>query len=382
MISIMTKNLREGMVTAQGIYNSRGAAYLVKGSKLNQQYINRLRDIGIKRVAVTSMDTLHPAPPAPDDIVQERTRIGAIQRVYNVFQKATELSDTVIEPLFESTDAIVMDVLSRHENLVQMTDIRLHDDYTFAHSVSVSILSTMLGWLCGFDKKDLMTLALGGMLHDVGKISIPSDVLNKPSSLNDAEFDMIRHHPIVGRERLSHLHIPQASLISAIAYEHHEHMNGRGYPRHIKGNAINLFARIAEVADVYDALTSERSYKRSYKPHTAYKIMTKLSPGQFDEDLLQLFFQNVAIFPVGTVMKTKLGYTIVKEVTPGQTQAPVVCLFANEKQQPLETPRIVLLSNFPSSVIESVLDDQELLILSYRMHMDPATLLTDDGITE
>ena len=355
MISIMTKNLREGMVTAQGIYNSRGAAYLVKGSKLNQQYINRLRDIGIKRVAVTSMDTLHPAPPAPDDIVQERTRIGAIQRVYNVFQKATELSDTVIEPLFESTDAIVMDVLSRHENLVQMTDIRLHDDYTFAHSVSVSILSTMLGWLCGFDKKDLMTLALGGMLHDVGKISIPSDVLNKPSSLNDAEFDMIRHHPIVGRERLSHLHIPQASLI---------------------------FARIAEVADVYDALTSERSYKRSYKPHTAYKIMTKLSPGQFDEDLLQLFFQNVAIFPVGTVMKTKLGYTIVKEVTPGQTQAPVVCLFANEKQQPLETPRIVLLSNFPSSVIESVLDDQELLTLSYRMHMDPATLLTDDGITE
>ena len=95
-----------------------------------------------------------------------------------------------------------------------------------------------------------------------------------------------------------------------------------------------------------------------------------------------LFFQNVAIFPVGTVMKTKLGYTIVKEVTPGQTQAPVVCLFANEKQQPLETPRIVLLSNFPSSVIESVLDDQELLTLSYRMHMDPATLLTDDGITE
>jgi len=379
MISLRTKRLREGMVTAQSIYNASGASYLTKGTPLNQQYIDRLKHIGITQVAVTSADPDVQLPP-PEDIVQEQTRVTAIHRVFDTFKKPEDLEKN-IEPLQASAETIVLDLLDRHENLVQMTDIRLHDEYTFAHSVNVSILSSMLGLVCGLSRSELLTISLGGMLHDIGKIDVPGEVLNKPAPLSDEEFAMMRKHPEHGGRRISKLMIPQASTLAAIAVQHHEHLDGKGYPRHLQDKQIKIYSRITEIADVYDALTSDRVYKRAYKPHTAHKIMTKFSAGQFDLDLLTLFFQNVALYPIGTVLNTIFGYAVVKEVTPGQTHAPLVVLFADKQQNLLETPRLVRLTDYPSNVIESVLDDQELFTLTYRLKIDPSAFLTDEHIS-
>jgi putative nucleotidyltransferase with HDIG domain len=377
MISLKTRNLQEGMITAQGIYNAGGASYLTKGMPLKQQYINRLEQLGINYVAVTSSDPEIKLPP-PKDIIQEKTRITAIHRVFSAFQNAEDLNEQTMAPLQTSAESIVLDLLSRHENLVQMTDIRLHDEYTFAHSVNVSILSSMLGWLCGMDHHELLLLSLGGLLHDLGKIDVPENILNKPAPLTNEEFTIMKKHTLYGAKRISSLHIPQTATIAAIASQHHEHIDGNGYPFHLKDSQIRMFARITAIADVYDALTSERVYKHAYKPHMAYQIMTQFSEGQFDLDLLHLFFKNVALYPVGTVLNTIFGYAIVKDVKPGQTKSPFICVFADEKQDLLESPRLLKLADYPPNVIKNVLDDQELLTLTYHIHVDPSRFLTDD----
>ena len=376
MISLSTKKLREGMITAQGIYNARGASYLTKGTELNQQYIERLRKIGISKVNVTALDPkLHLLP--PEDIVQEATRIDAIHRIFSAFQDIEQFDNCNLDTLHNTSERIVLDLLSQRDNLVQITDIRLHDDYTFSHSVNVAILATMLGSLCHLSKKELLELTLGGLLHDIGKLVVPAKILNKPSSLNDQEFQIIHQHPEAGRLKLSELKTQVSPLLATIAVQHHEHMDGRGYPNHLMGHQIHRYSRIAAIADVYDALTSQRPYKKAYKPYTAYRIMTKCSGGQFDEDLLRLFFDNVALYPVGTVLKTDMGYAIVRKVKFGLTRTPIICVFADNEVHLLPHPIDVDLTDCQPDAIEHVIEDQELYTLLFKLKVDPAMYLTE-----
>ena len=365
------------MITAQGIYNAKGASYLTKGTELNQQYIDRLKKIGISKVNVTALDPKVRLQP-PEDIVQEETRINAIHRVFNAFQDIERFDNCNLDMLHGTSENIVVDLLSQRDNLVQITDIRLHDDYTFSHSVNVSILASMLGSLCGLDKKDLLKLTLGGLLHDIGKLIVPSTILNKSTSLNDKEMEIIRMHPTAGREKLLSLKTPVSPDLLDITVQHHEHLDGNGYPAQLKGGQIHYFSRIIAIADVYDALTSERSYKRAYKPYTAYKIMTKCSNGQFDEDLLQLFFNNVALYPIGTILKTKFGYAIVKKVNFGRTSTPIICVFADENARVLEHVYDIDLASYPHDAIECAIENYDLYTLIFKLKIDPSMYLSDE----
>lgn len=362
------------MITAQSIYNSRGASYLTKGMSLNHHYIERLQRIGIDDVSVTSLDPALKLPP-PDDIVQEKTRISAIHRIFDVFQQLAKEDSFSLDPLHDISETILLDLLAQRRNLVQLTDLRLHDTYTFAHSVNVAILSAMLGLLCHYSKKNLLDLTLGGLLHDLGKLMIPDTILNKPGRLDQNELSIIRMHPENGRQRLKKLQLP-STLVSTIALQHHEHLNGSGYPNHLQGDQIHRFSRIVAIADVYDALTSARPYKKAYMPSVAYRIMTTCSEGQFDEELLRLFFANVAVYPIGTIMKTRLGYGIVKQVEFGQTLSPILCVFAAPSAKPLAKTFLVNLRQCPSDVIEKVLSDIELYHFIHQINIDPAVFLS------
>lgn len=374
MINLPAKKLREGMITSQSVYNAKGVSYLSKGTRLNQPYIRRLKKLGITRLSVTSLNpSLHLLP--PEDIVQEKTRITAIHKVCEAFAQL-EVSNTLnLESLENIAESIVFDLISKQSNLAQITDIRLHDTYTFAHSVNVAVLSSMLGSLCHYSKKNLLDLTLGGLLHDVGKLVIPSSILNKSGSLNEEEFSIIRQHPEAGCQKLRKTKTASA-LMLAITAQHHERIDGTGYPKQLAGNSIHRFSRIVSIADVYDALTSARPYKKAYKPYVAYKIMTKCSEGQFDLDLLSLFFDSIALYPIGTILKTDLGYGIVKKVEFGHTQTPIICVFADEKYNTYSSPTIVNLKNCPPNTINYVLEDNDLFTFIKHVGIDPAAYLT------
>lgn len=379
MIKLPVSRLKDGMTTAQSIYNRHGASYLTRGTKLNRQYIDKLRKIGISNVSVTSLDPNISLPP-PDDIIKEETRVNAIHQVFDTYSKLQEQSEVEVSPLIAISESIIADLINMPENLVQMTDIRLYDDYTFTHSVNVAALSAMLGILCHFPKKDILTLTTGGMLHDIGKMDIAKHILNKPSALNQDEFDTIRQHPISGYNRLIQVHDSNfdTKAIADIAFQHHEHIDGNGYPRHLTGEQITDFAKIVAIADVYDALTSQRPYKKAYPAHIAYKIMTRCSGHQFEPSLLSLFFNHIAIYPAGTVLKTTMGYGIVKSVRIGMTKYPRLILFADNNNHLFNTPMVIEVAEQEPDFILTTLDGGELTALCFQLDFNPSTLLLEN----
>lgn len=377
MIRLKPNQLKTGMVTAQSIFNEKGAPFLVRGTPLTDRYIYRLRQLSIPELHVTSLSSNFQLQPPPD-IVEERTRVQAVDNVAETFREAEENGRFDMTRLEKCADFLVRDIMAKKKNLVQITDIRLHDSYTFSHSVNVAVLSTMLGDLCGYSKRKLQIITLGGLLHDIGKLAVPTPILNKSGSLTAGEFKIIRRHPSEGRKILKELNSPITSILAIIAVQHHEHLDGSGYPYHVRGKSIHPYSRITAIADVYDALTSVRPYKRAYKPNVVYRMMMQNSTGHFDMDRLRLFFDNVAIYPVGTVMKTQLGYAIVKKVVFGHTLAPVVIVFADKNGNLLKKPFGVNLAHCRRDVIQYVMDDVELLNFIRHTGIDPAVFLDDD----
>ena len=377
MIRLSSKQLKDGMITAQSVFNQQGATFITRGTPLTERYIQRLQKLGVSNLSVTSLSTSAALPPPPD-IVDERVREQSVRTIATAFTQL-ELQDSFdLGTLQNSADALLDSVLAMRSNLVQLSDIRTHDSYTFAHSVNVAILSTMLGSLCRFPREDLKMLTLGGLLHDVGKIDIPHKILNKPGALTDDEFTIMRTHAEKGRQRLAMLPGKGSSLLAAIAGQHHEFLDGRGYPRKLKGEGIHPFARIVAIADVYDALSSKRAYKKSYKPSIVHQIMTKNSTGHFQPDLLNLFFDNVAIFPVGTVLNTSLGYGIVKRVVFGQTQTPIITVFASKGANLLPRPFNVDLAQCPPDTIHHVIDETELINFIRHIGTDPVEFVIEE----
>lgn len=378
MVRLKVKHLKKGMIVAQSIYNKMGASYLVKGQPITQSYINQLKKIGIPAVSVTSTDPSFQLPP-PEDIIQERTRVTAINRVYTAFQDVATNGAVDLDKMKDISEKILFDVIDMRDNLVQLTDIRLHDTYTFAHSVNVAVLSTMIGTLCHETKENLMLITVGGLLHDLGKINVDEKILNKNTRLDDTEFEAIRSHPTFGAKRILDMGhgTDTARTLAAIAWQHHEHLDGTGYPRHLTEDKIHRFAKIAAIADVYDALTSVRPYKKSYAPNLAYHIMKTVNKGQFDEKLLSLFFNNVAIYPVGTILKTIWGYGIVSKCTFGKTETPRFILFASSDGKILPKEEEIDLSERKegSSAILQVVGDQDLRHFIHEISFDPARYL-------
>ncbi|WP_314596634.1 HD-GYP domain-containing protein [uncultured Selenomonas sp.] len=377
MIRLKSNQLKVGMVTAQSIFNEKGAPFLVRGTPLTDRYIYRLRQLSVPELHVTSLSADFQLPPPPD-VIEERTRVQAVDSVAETFRQAEVNGQFDMDLMEQCADLLVRDIMTKKKNLVQITDIRLHDSYTFSHSVNVAVLATMLGNLCGYSKSKLQVITLGGLLHDIGKLAVPTPILNKTSSLTADEFKIIRRHPSEGRKILKELNSPIASILAIIAVQHHEHLDGSGYPYHVRGKSIHPYSRITAIADVYDALTSARSYKRAYKPNVVYQMMMKNSPGHFDMDRLRLFFDNVAIYPVGTVMKTQLGYAIVKKVVFGHTLAPIVVVFADKNGNLLPKPFGVNLAHCRRDAIHYVMDDVELLNFIRHTGIDPAVFLDDD----
>ena len=294
MIDLPLNKLRPGMITAQSIYNSSGASYLTKGTELTKAYIDKLLHLGINDLHVLSYASEVKLLP-PDDILSEKTRVMAIRHVYDVFTQVRYEGTFDFEPLSQAAAAMVTDIATRSNNLVQLTDIRVHDEYTFAHSVNVAMLSGMLGKLANLSPDEVQELTVGGLLHDLGKIIVPPEILNKPGRLTKNEFDIIKHHPEAGFSKIRAMALPNAHTLGIVALQHHEHIDGTGYPGRRKDKEIHLYGRISAIADVYDALTSSRPYKKAYSPAVAYHIMVNCSEGQFDKKLLQLFFSNVGL---------------------------------------------------------------------------------------
>lgn len=210
---------------------------------------------------------------------------------------------------FEQAESLVEEIsdsVMRHPNaLISLARLKHADEYTYMHSVAVCALMIALARQLGLGEGAVREAGLAGLLHDVGKMAIDQDVLNKPGKLSDAEFSAVRRHPEAGGKIL--LAGKQVSaLVLDVCLHHHEKVDGSGYPHGLQGEQISLFARMGAVCDVYDAITSNRPYKQGWDPAESIRKMAEWK-GHFDEEVFQAFVKTVGIYPVGALVRLESG---------------------------------------------------------------------------
>lgn len=320
-------SIQTSVKLARTIFSSDGGVLLAEGLELTKSLVKRLKQHGISEVYLR--DDISAGIEA-EDVIEEQTRNEAVVLVKKLmcnYQFSTVLDVTEVKTM---VNKILEELLKNGNILYNLSEIKSVDDYTFEHSVNVCILSLITGIGLGFDQHRLRELGVGAMMHDIGKLCIPREILKKPSQLTVEEFEEIKKHTILGYELLKKS--DQVDLVSAyIAFGHHERFDGSGYPLQLKNDNIQICARIVAVADVYDALTSDRVYRKRLKPNEVYEYITTLGVHHFDPRVIESFVKYVSVYPVGTgvLLNTKERGIVVRDNRLMPTR-PVVRIVYNE----------------------------------------------------
>ena len=246
-------------------------------------YINK---IGVEKELVAARGVYSSSKECVKNIM-EGIRIG---RVLDMNQ-ARETVNSVVDSILENSNA-----------LVWLTKIKDKDDYTAEHSLNVCILSIAFARHLGHDEGEIRKIGLGGLLHDVGKSKIPTEILTKPGRFNDEEYEIMKQHPLLGRDLLAATASTDHSSID-IAYAHHERIDGKGYPRGLLPHQIPYYAKIIALTDTYDAVTSNRCYDKGRASMDALDIIYQNKGTQFDEELAVEFIKCIGIYPPGSIVE-------------------------------------------------------------------------------
>ncbi|WP_300493670.1 HD-GYP domain-containing protein [Marinobacter sp.] len=241
--------------------------------------------------------------------------------------------------IHQVVDNCVDSVLRNDNALLLLTKIKNKDEYTAEHCINVSILSAAFAKHLGLLEGEIRTVALCGLLHDVGKMRIDDDILNKPGALTPEEFAVMKNHTTFGRDVLAAL--PRLAHAAVdVAYSHHERMDGKGYPRGLSGQQIPLFAKIVGLVDTYDAITSSRVYDKGRASMEALQIIHRNKGAQFDAELAVEFIRMIGVYPPGSIVEMTNGEVgIIVTTHPTSKLKPRVLLVRDANKQPLATFR-------------------------------------------
>ena len=271
--------------------------------------------------------------------------------VTSMFKEARMGNAIKVSEAAPLVDEISQSIARNPEAFLNLARLKTKDDYTYLHSVAVCALMIALGKQLGLKGQELKDAGLAGLLHDVGKMMIPDEVLNKPGKLSDEEFNLVKEHPRRGWEILQGS--PDITDVALdVCLHHHEKVDGTGYPERISGDQLTLFSRMGAVCDVYDALTSNRCYKNGWEPSETIRKMAEWQDGHFDKSVFHAFVKTIGIYPSGTLVRLKSGrLAIVIEQTEKSLLAPVVKAFFSTKSNEPIMPELIDLSRSQENIL-------------------------------
>lgn len=316
----------------------------------NEKSVMRKNDINIEDV------TTFQRGPLDESLYQNQVSIDEEhRRVFGAFRKARNITKTMLDDIRlggvihtenakETVNECVQSVIRHPDALLWMSKMRDESEYTAEHCLNVCILAIAFGRALGMSEEDLQHLGLCGLLHDVGKVKIPTEVLDKPSSLTPKEMRIMMAHTVHGRNLLLSSPGVYTGAID-VAYSHHERMDGKGYPRQLPGRGMSKFSRIIAIVDAYDAMTADRCYQKAKTSTEAMKIIYQERGKHFDEQLALKFLQTVGLYPPGSIVELANGEVgIVIEANPRYRHLPRVILLRDSQKQVLERERVLDLS--------------------------------------
>lgn len=322
---VRTRSLKEGMKIDQAIKDRMDRILIARGTLLNDYLIQSLKKLGIGGVYIQegqedpeTKPLEEPKPLSPlvrNNIAKLRTADpskvklseSVKKRVSEGIQYLYNNSDS--EKFANATNSITKDLMKAiHENdaiAVDINALKTSDEYTFKHSVDVATMSMIIAKKQGLKQEDVYNIGIAGLLHDMGKSKIPLEILNKPAKLNDEEFAVMKQHSILGYQILKEKN-EFSTAISLAVLQHHEKMNGKGYPMGVTSDKIIPYAKILSIADVYDALVTERPYKKSFSQRTAVEMIMSMTD-ELDITAMRSFLSSVILYPVDSTVQLSNG---------------------------------------------------------------------------
>ena len=335
--TIKLGELEEGMKISRSVYESKGAGagilLVSKNTVVDDIVLSRLRKHPVGALEIYSKepppgqepakrevtitlkhDDSHDKPKAKP-ILDEKLRTEAIKSIHQLFTSFGTPGNHVenmttayqcVSEMEKSLSQVVAAVCREPSGLVHINDLKSYDEYTYHHSLSVAILAIATGQSMGLDIRQLLRLARCAVLHDMGKRFIPVTLTNKRNKLTPEEFETMKNHAALGADYLKSITIGDSELWNGVRF-HHERWDGKGYPKQLKGEEIPLFSRIVSVCDVYDAVTSYRSYRTPMLPGHAYELITCEIGAMFEYDTVQAFTKRLVLYPINTAVELSDG---------------------------------------------------------------------------
>lgn len=314
MRRIPTHSARNGDILAQSIYDPKGRVLLKAGNKLTSYLLSKIKEHHINSLYIADSDD---DVGSLKDVVSPLVRLEAVQSVRDIYEKfiakttAEDLMEMkrnqfrdspIITRLMEAAEKLSDEVFLNPNAMVEMVSIKSLDNYLYEHAVNVAVLSLLLGMDLHLKEDDLGKLVLAALLMDIGSHFVDPAILNTPGPLTAEQMDAVKVHPATSHEYLT----KKTSLPTAIRHlvlQHHERMDGSGYPNKTTGNEIHYLSRILAITDTYDALTSDRPHRPGYSPDEALEMIMGSAGRKFDFDMVNLFAKRVVAYPVGTYVR-------------------------------------------------------------------------------
>ncbi|MGF7142859.1 HD-GYP domain-containing protein (c-di-GMP phosphodiesterase class II) [Anaerotaenia torta] len=344
--------LKPEMVLAKSIYYHDNLV-LREGTENLERYAKSLTRLGIDYIYIEDNKSHGIEIP---DAVSEETRVLCKQVLRQTIDDFATKAVIDISEVSHAISSVIDGIMENPDVQVSLNDIAAADDYTLSHSVSTTVYSLIIGNKLGYSRPMMEKLGAGALLHDLGKALLDSKILNKTDKLTDEEFEYVKTHTTRGYEALKKCtNLTELSRI--ISLYHHERMDGGGYPTGTPAAELHEFARIVAIADVYDALVSDRCYRRKWSSNQAVNYLVEHSETQFDLKLVSAFIKQIAIYPNGSLVRlSSNAIGIVKEQNKNFPLRPFVRVITDENGVDIEPYEIDLMKILQITIMESELE--------------------------